>query len=338
MKTAFLLVALSLLTVQTQAVVELFSRAPNAPGIIESSWVYPDGYDADTFAYDDFTLPANGTVTEVRWRGGGATATLINFSITFFDSTAGGTQPLCGNPDISDAPYIYKKVTNSLCNPVAVGGGFYDYSYTLPVGQSFVGGHKYWLRIEGYTTSYPNWGIAKSTQGNGSYFRFITGLAMYQTVPGNTAFTLLGNFPATTVNGTVTLGDWAAPTTGVDLTVDLLDASNNVVDTQPCTLDISGGYSFTTSWIGSARLRMQSQHFLKKTVGPVALSGTTVNGVNAALVNGDVDGSGEVDAVDIDLVIAAFGSADTSADLDGSGEVDAVDIDIAITNFGAIDA
>lgn len=59
---------------------------------------------------------------------------------------------------------------------------------------------------------------------------------------------------------------------------------------------------------------------------------------NAVLTNGDADQSGEVDAADIDMVIADFGSvagADTDADM--SGEVDAADIDIVIANFGSID-
>ena len=53
-------------------------------------------------------------------------------------------------------------------------------------------------------------------------------------------------------------------------------------------------------------------------------------------ITGDVDGSDEVDAVDIDQVIAAFGSTTPGIpeDVDGSIEVDAVDIDIVITNFG----
>ncbi|MBL8059779.1 MAG: hypothetical protein JNK63_03570 [Chthonomonas sp.] len=65
---------------------------------------------------------------------------------------------------------------------------------------------------------------------------------------------------------------------------------------------------------------------------------------DVALTNGDCDGSGEVDAADIDQVIADFGaviSAETDAaansDCDINGEVDAADIDIVIANFGAVD-
>ncbi len=56
---------------------------------------------------------------------------------------------------------------------------------------------------------------------------------------------------------------------------------------------------------------------------------------------GDVDFSLEVDAADIDLVIAAFGATpgapgwDPLADIDLSGEIDAADIDITIANFGS---
>lgn len=76
----------------------------------------------------------------------------------------------------------------------------------------------------------------------------------------------------------------------------------------------------------------------------VPYSGPTFGG-NAPLIQlyaGDCDGSGEIDAVDIDLVIADFGSVsgepgfDGSTDVDGTGEVDAVDIDLVIANFGLV--
>lgn len=60
------------------------------------------------------------------------------------------------------------------------------------------------------------------------------------------------------------------------------------------------------------------------------------------LYQGDVDGSGEIDAVDIDGVIVQFGTVTGepgwvgTGDVDGSGEVDAVDIDMVIANFGLV--
>ncbi|MBL8060762.1 MAG: hypothetical protein JNK63_08675, partial [Chthonomonas sp.] len=58
----------------------------------------------------------------------------------------------------------------------------------------------------------------------------------------------------------------------------------------------------------------------------------------ATMQNGDVNNTGEVDAADIDQVIADFGStSDISSDTDVNGEVDAADIDIVIANFGGVD-
>jgi hypothetical protein len=72
----------------------------------------------------------------------------------------------------------------------------------------------------------------------------------------------------------------------------------------------------------------------------VAFTLTGANqGLGTILVkNGDADLSGEVDAADIDLVVAEFGSqAIGNTDVDVSGEVDAADIDIVIANFGEVD-
>lgn len=83
--------------------------------------------------------------------------------------------------------------------------------------------------------------------------------------------------------------------------------------------------------------------FLKRKVANVNNSGSDLSGINFTFQNGDVDNSGEVDAIDIDLVIAGFGAVPTdagfnpSADVDGSAEVDAIDIDIVISNFGGTD-
>jgi len=39
-------------------------------GLIASSWLNPNGSDADMYAYDSFTLPSNQSVTAINWRGG----------------------------------------------------------------------------------------------------------------------------------------------------------------------------------------------------------------------------------------------------------------------------
>lgn len=88
---------------------------------------------------------------------------------------------------------------------------------------------------------------------------------------------------------------------------------------------------------GGATIAFDGSSFIRESHG-TTLTGTTTNVGTSNLINGDPDHSGEVDAADIDLVIADFGmmnSADT--DVDVSGEVDAADIDIVIANFGASD-
>ncbi|MBL8059512.1 MAG: S8 family serine peptidase [Chthonomonas sp.] len=69
--------------------------------------------------------------------------------------------------------------------------------------------------------------------------------------------------------------------------------------------------------------------------------GSDVEGAPALnMFAGDTDDNGEVDASDLDVVLAHFGLVDPEPgfrrwiDLDGSGEIDACDIDIVVSNFG----
>lgn len=99
--------------------------------------------------------------------------------------------------------------------------------------------------------------------------------------------------------------------------------------------------SFTVSVPGSvtgpATLELDGSSFLKRKVA-IVLNNGALNVGTINLVNGDVDHSGEVDAIDVDQVIFEFGSfADTDADVNVTGEVDAADIDIVIANFGQED-
>ncbi len=90
---------------------------------------------------------------------------------------------------------------------------------------------------------------------------------------------------------------------------------------------------------GSYDLIIDGGSWLKKRVA-VNITDHGTFEVAANMQNGDVDGSGEVDAADIDLVISNFGQTGvgpTSGDVDLSDEVDAADIDIVIANFGGVD-
>jgi hypothetical protein len=67
----------------------------------------------------------------------------------------------------------------------------------------------------------------------------------------------------------------------------------------------------------------------------VAVSGC-VHGVNASLVNGDVNGDNRIDDADLLRVLFIFGQTGASLpeDLDGDGRVDDADLLIVLFRFG----
>ena len=111
-------------------------------------------------------------------------------------------------------------------------------------------------------------------------------------------------------------------------------ASGSVVATTPnSSFDISMPPAVT----GAATISWDGSSFLKRNT-LVSLTGSSQSVGTVNVQNGDVDGTGEVDAADIDSVIAAFGQMnDQNEDVDVSGEVDAADTDIVIANFGGMD-
>lgn len=136
-------------------------------------------------------------------------------------------------------------------------------------------------------------------------------------------------------NGTVTFGSLAgAKPTSVSMFFDL---ENTLRDRTVTTALTNGAFNIVAPK-GAFNVRVSRRPWLPKLI---SLNNPGVLSSSFSLTNGDADGSGEVDAVDIDYVIARFGlnpttDPDIYADLDLSGEVDAVDIDIAIANFGAV--
>ena len=94
-----LTLALLALAAPVAGATDVFSYPPSAGGgVLTSAWVAPDGTDSDTYAYNDFTLPATESITEVRWRGGygfGAPfGKAYQFTITFFATNITGSEPL----------------------------------------------------------------------------------------------------------------------------------------------------------------------------------------------------------------------------------------------------
>lgn len=191
--------ALVLAAQSLAANVVVFSQPPtNSGALITSSWLPQLGSDSDMYAYDGYTLAADAPVTEVRWRGGYANAAafgrVTGFTITFYESSVGGTEPHVSNPQL---PQIYLANYTVPDNAGETSAGIFgntelfDYSYTLPTPFQATGGVKYWIRIEANQVGYPDWGLAFGSGGDGSHFNFSTGAARFSFGNGDEAFTLL---------------------------------------------------------------------------------------------------------------------------------------------------
>lgn len=121
--------------------------------------------------------------------------------------------------------------------------------------------------------------------------------------------------------------------------------STTIVHSGPVTVNAAGEYTLNVLQsipLGSYELTADTTPFIRRKQ-PLDLTTSGATEIDFSLPNGDSDNSGEVDAGDIDVVIAAFGEVtggtnySSSVDVDGSGEVDAADIDIVIGGFGLVD-
>lgn len=145
--------------------------------------------------------------------------------------------------------------------------------------------------------------------------------------------------PTTYINGTIYLQDtiFGSPfTRNINAVVKQgLTTVGTFIVNSINTSSVAFSGSVSGAFTGPAVIEFDGSSFLKRKVNIVLNNGTMSIG-NVNLVNGDVNDDGEVDAVDIDDVIAIFGNlTGVDQDVDVSGEVDAVDIDIVIQNFGA---
>ena len=145
--------------------------------------------------------------------------------------------------------------------------------------------------------------------------------------------------------------------------------TNNGVEDKVVTLAIEDGNGDVVSWYSATRwqgdlplvideedgvyvLSIDGQNMIRSQSDITIASGVILGSIDLAEIYGDVDNSGEIDAIDIDYLTQFFGSdlvssnwypdefdavSGKACDLDFSGEVDAVDMDIAIAGFGATD-
>lgn len=238
-------------------------------------------------------------------------------------------------------------LVHSLSPPVFVTGNA-DHTFTSDGTFSFAVNTQYWLVVRnGNNVAGMNWlasnpglvptGSATYNQGlftqNGTSF---TGSASLNTFEING----IRQGANARVNGTLVLGDVVSPMVSArTISYNLIKgtatlASGSIVATVPST---AFSISVPATQNGNVRIEFDGGPFLRRHVLTV-LTGGNVNAGAANMVNGDVDGSGEIDAADIDLVIADFGATlSGDSDVDSSGEVDAADIDIVIARFGGVD-
>ncbi|MCC7102073.1 MAG: hypothetical protein IT206_03240 [Fimbriimonadaceae bacterium] len=166
-----------------------------------------------------------------------------------------------------------------------------------------------------------------------------TSTTVYPTTGGR-FFSLMGSAATQNLSGNIILNDTVATfaaTRSISYEVKqgaTTVASGTISANSPLT---AFNISLSPSLTGDAEVILEGSSFLVRKV-LLTLTGSNQTLGNTTMVNGDPDDSGEVDAADIDLVIADFGSFAVGAtDADVSGEVDAADIDIVIANFGAVD-
>jgi flagellar hook capping protein FlgD/List-Bact-rpt repeat protein len=189
-----------LLPAAVQATV-VYDQPHDASGTLhKSSWYPPDGLDGDAYSWENFTLAASASITEVRWRGGyeqhpsgTGQSPVYDFEISIFRSIAGGSQPDLGP---GGRLVLYYAGGNAGETPAGSFGGvaMNDYAFTLPSPFPASGGTKYWVRIVAWqgavAPSYaPDWGLAKASGGDGFHFRYITA-GMYQSIQQDLAFSL----------------------------------------------------------------------------------------------------------------------------------------------------
>jgi hypothetical protein len=142
------------------------------------------------------------------------------------------------------------------------------------------------------------------------------------------------------VKGVVTLQSYTAPWTAVPVTVQLR-MSGGSTTTQTINLASDGSYTIGSVMPGTYNIAFKASHWLQRVVSNVVVSTGDVTGVNALLLNGDVNGDNFVEDQDYSLLGAAWYSAvgdsnyNVNADLNGDGYVEDQDYSIMGANWYA---
>ncbi|MBS1727720.1 MAG: PEP-CTERM sorting domain-containing protein [Armatimonadetes bacterium] len=193
----------------------LYDKMSNAysGNIIQSAWWSPDGSDYDVYTWDDFTLSADSTISEVWWRGGNAitgNGGISGFSIRFYESITGGFQPKITALPENETPADYLKGydVSGTANETAIPGTILsEYHYALPTSLTLKANTKYWIKIVANMGTFPFWGPTQGTGAgsDGQCFRYFTGGPYFQYGSGDIAFQLRGTSTVPEPTGVATL-------------------------------------------------------------------------------------------------------------------------------------
>ncbi|HTQ11057.1 MAG TPA: dockerin type I domain-containing protein, partial [Fimbriimonadaceae bacterium] len=146
-----------------------------------------------------------------------------------------------------------------------------------------------------------------------------------------------------TLSGRVTLANYNGDKTVPSFVVDILDGSNNAVQTfSNVHVDSSGNFSLGTAVSpGTYSVRVKgTTRFLRKRISNVMFTVAGASGLSATLTNGDINGDNTVGLADFGKLKQAYGSTSSSsnwnpsADLDGNGSVGLSDFGILKQNYG----
>ena len=137
--------------------------------------------------------------------------------------------------------------------------------------------------------------------------------------------------------GQVQLGSWVGDTS--QLTLELtLKSGGQVVETVTAPLDAFGTYSVTVHNVGTFDVVARVSRWLSEKKTNVTIGGATQ--INWSLPrNGDVSLDNAIGLDDLNIVLINFAKTNAAhADVDGSGQVNLVDLNTVLTFFGQFGA
>ncbi len=318
---------------------------------------YPTGTAPATFTdlgvINSTTAPESAPLTlaqtlldpvETRWYK--FTTTSATNASTFLDIYTTPGADLAGSEDTDMALYdadgriraVNDDGGEGFMSQMAIGGGLIPRAATTPtaggsLGLVFTGGDAlgtlpagtYYLAVSPWDTDYDHGFVADTAFADPGLYAWTLNLRT-NLAPGAGAATIAGNLELLN-----TVGSGGTESIGWTLTNGVNSYTGNVsvadVGSSAYSIAIPGGAPN-----GAYTLKFKGGTFLSKTLN-VSLTGSSLTGQNAALLNGDVDQDGEVGPGDFEAVVAQFGGPG-DADVDNDLEVGPSDFETVVANFG----